>query len=578
MIKRSLLLLFFILIPSISCAAITFDGNGRWESTYDCPEQDGYSNINCDGITGNANNTCSGGQGEQITSAANYSSGGGGRGQRTWWGGTKNDNSGGTLVIFPSRQNELWVRWYTRFSTDITIGQNYHNKMLYFSNASQYVGDDVVFGFDETDKYRFWMVGTTSNIYQSSAGYGFNDIFTDGSWHAIEVYVLADTNGSDGIIRAWVDGTLILEETGINTASNSGGWLSFEFPTNHEIFTNASCQPQDVDDIVVYNQTPPNTDADGNAFIGTLGASSGPSDPVTGLTKGTQLFSESFENDSWTSRSWYDGTSSTGTESGGYSGNALKWEWASSVTTPTGFSTIRNNLTQATDEFLIEYYVKLDTGWQGSGQTYHPHFLGIMSEDDTDYQQPASSNSHLYFELLSDTSSPYTTYTNTLHQDTQRTNDSNGTPPVDLTSVTETRSANQCNTPYAESGATGGDCYNDGTDYSSWNRWKGDVSVPVNEWVKITSYIKSNTVTGGVANFDGILKTWVNDSLAVSSETVQFVTGAYDGKKWDKIILFPYIGDGSPISQSMWIDELEVWSIASTPSANITVSGSASFR
>jgi hypothetical protein len=288
---------------------------------------------------------------------------------------------------------------------------------------------------------------------------------------------------------------------------------------------------------------------------------------VTGISKGTLLFSESFENDSWSSRGWYDGTNSTGTASNGYSGSALRWEGASAATKPTGFSTIRNNLSQAVDEFLIEYYVKYDSGWQGSRQTYHPHLMHILSSDDTSYQGFAASNSNLYFESLSDTSSPYTNYPIIAHQDLVRAvSDTN-----DLTDITEARSANECDTPYEETGATNGVCYASGDNWYSSNTWKSQgISIPESDWVKITAYIKTNTFTAGVANFDGIMKLWVNDSLAIESNTVLYAAGGYEGATWNKIALAPWIGDGSPVNQTMWLDELEIWTVESGSSSALS--------
>ena len=280
------------------------------------------------------------------------------------------------------------------------------------------------------------------------------------------------------------------------------------------------------------------------------------------------LFSEGFENNSWADRDWYDGTTSTGTEAGGQEGNALKLTWAQSATRPTGFTTIRNTFT-ATDELFVEYYVNYETGWRGSGVAYHPHILHILSEFDAEYQGLSFTASSLYFEAVSDTTSPYLIRPAFAHQDSVRVNTGSGTPPNDLRATTENRSANHCNTPGSASGATG-ICYSlGGGNYYSANIWQApSVTVPSGEWVRMRYYVKMNTFNLGVGQFDGILRVWVNDSLAVEQTSVLYASGDYASTLWDKIIIAPWIGDGSPISQSMWLDELKVYD--GIPSSSIS--------
>lgn len=546
------ILIFLVATPTF--ASITFT-DGKWESTFDCVDWDQFDVVDCDGIERSGNWSCDG-TGSSIESAANNPDGDGGKGARFWkCSGDVNLNSGTLKVVFPSAQNEIWVRWYERYESGFSWGGSIDVKSLYFKDAvsNPYVGY-------QGGRYRMYWGGSDGpwpGMVEENDG-GWEDVYgttSDGSWHCFEVYMKMDTNGSNGVGRLWVDGNLVAEETTIDYGTVSG-WDYFDFLSNQKDPGLARAYYVDFDDVVIYNTTPPNTDSEDNPYIGPLGETSENAEPPS---TGTTLLSESFENDSWSARSWYDGTDSTGTTSGGYSGNALEWTWTSSATKPTGFSTIRRKFT-ASNEFLIEYYVKYETGWRGSGQNYHPHLVQIASSEDTDYQGTGDSNSMLYFESVANTSSPYTNYYQVAHQDMQRVNQSEGTPPVDLRETTETRSANHCNTPYSASGATGGDCYADGADYYSANRWRAQaITIPANEWVLVQVYIKGNTFSGGEGNFDGILRAWVGGDLAVESEQVLFAAGVYESvMAWDKLILAPYIGDGSPIEQSMWIDELTI--------------------
>lgn len=274
--------------------------------------------------------------------------------------------------------------------------------------------------------------------------------------------------------------------------------------------------------------------------------------------KADLIFSESFENNNWSARGWYDGTDSVGVQSGGHVGNALRWNWGDGATQPTGFSTIRNSFTQ-TDELFIEYYMKFDNGWRGSGLTYHPHMIHLQSVDDDIWQGLSRANNSIYLEAISEINSPYNIIPIIATQDFYRVNTTYGTPPNDLTATTETRSAYHCNTPASLSGATG-ICYNDGGGWYSANMWSSpEIIIPKDQWVKVEAYFKKNTFGGGVANFDGTMQMWINDELAIDKSTVLYATNYYNTTQWDKIILAPWIGDGSPIAQSMWLDEFKIY-------------------
>jgi len=565
MLNKALIYLILLFFPFTVFAGVTLPWSTSFDET-ECTEwtkdesDPNYRNpIDCGGVQEALGQPDSCGNYEQITSSANNPNGSGGLGQRHWYGDGgspqgSNDGSGGLYVLLDDHPDEIWVRWYMKFPTSLQWDPNsglHYDKLLYIDLYPLSTDVEVIVEWAGADGFVFAKQGMGSVTNPtSSQGWATvmnnSDLEGDGQWHYYEAHIKIDTDGTDGIAEMWIDDTKIIDEQSVDFGGDSfsvTGISGILLGSNQEwILDGSGCNPVDFDDYAI-------------SATGRIG-------PLTTIpTKGTSLFSESFEDDSWTSRSWYDGTTSTGTEAGGYSGNALKWTWASSATQPTGFSAIRNNLSAETDEFLIEYYVKYDTGWQGSGQAYHPHLIHVLSSDDTAYQGFAGSNSNLYFEALADTSSPYTNYPQIAHQDMMRVNDTEGTPPQDLTSVTEARSANQCNTPYAETGATSGSCYSSGGWYSA-NTWKSSsVSIPANTWTKITSYIKLNTFTSGTANFDGIMRLWVDEDLAIESESVLYAAGEYEGATWDKIALAPYIGDGAPVSESMWIDELGVWAV-----------------
>lgn len=604
---RGLILLATLIVAgfnSTAYSAISFDANGKFETTFDCPTEwtRGDGSITCSGWTFNRylDTSCDGSHptySAMVRTTANYTEGGGGMGFRQWAGNGKNNISGGIGIVFPSTLSEFWMRWYQRAGSGLSSGLNQgETKTLHIKHGAD--ANALAFGLIGTDQWSYWIQNPVGPRINGISGYGWNSLISDNNWEAVEVHIKADTNGSNGILRAWVNGVLVLNRTDVNNTPSSGGWNGIQFTGNHDIFTNTTCAEFDYDDVVIYSQTPPNTDANGYAFIGPLdyeescdntpslclsqgdcetagwywdgdscSADTPPSTPeappypTTGIPLGSLLFSESFEDDNWDG--WEDGTDSTGTEAGGVVGNALKWTWASSATRPTGFSAIRKDFSQSVDEFVVEYLVKYDTGWRGSGAAYHPHLIHIHTTADSQYQSPADAHGSIYLESIADTGSPYTNYPQVAFQDSQRVNYSLGTPPLDLTASTEDRSTGQCNTPYTVHGADVGTCYGSGTDWwSSFQFLPQDVAIPGGEWVRVTAYIKKNTVSDSVANSDGIVKLWVNDTLTIDSSTVQFFAAENIGTKWSRFLLAPYIGDGSPVEQSVWLDELNVWGVA----------------
>ena len=284
--------------------------------------------------------------------------------------------------------------------------------------------------------------------------------------------------------------------------------------------------------------------------------SSGSNPPPAG---GSLLFSESFENNSYSSRGWYDNTNHGTIVSGGQSGNCLQWSWASGATTPTNGASMRMEFTP-TDSLYLSYYVKFQTGWQGSQKAYHPHMIYILSDlDDAANAYSPLANNYLdtYVEFLSDVGSPYTIRPSIALQDEKRTNTSNGTPPNNLTAVTENRSVAYCNTPIP-SGAFGGSCYADTTYYSA-NTWKATTaSISTNAWHHVEVYLKMNSISGSKGQSDGIMQEWIDGAQVINKNNVLYRTNQDATKKWAQFVLAPYIGDGSPIAQSMWIDELSL--------------------
>lgn len=588
---RCVKLLLFSLILIWSCpvfAAISLT-NGYWSTTFNCSDWTQPAALSCDGVESNDDSAYAGSQGSQILSAANNSSGGGGSGYRTYYTGDEvNEMSSMMNIELPTGITEFWLRWYYRIPDGQSMDDIGEHKIAYlFDTTTGHAVDWPAQGFDQA---MLSNVGT-DRYFDNLPGGSWSDIYgdttADGRWICFEVHAkLGDSGQSNGVFDLWVNGVNQVHITDVNWSAER--WENIEIPQNHRVFTLNGNNPHDIDDMAVatLSYTGFVKDAGNRDMIGPVGEStptcsddiqngdetgvdcggscdacpSTPSQP----TKGTRIFYEGFEDNSWTSRDWYDDGSAgnTLTASGGQTGNALTWAWAEDATAPTSWATMRKPFpaSASASEFIIEYYVYLATGWQGSGAAYHPHLIHLLSTADGAWQGTSSTYSSLYFELNG-------SYLRTLHQDELRVNTSNGAVPNNLVEVIETRSANHCNTPYTLSGADAGDCYAHSENYASYNIWEADtLAIPANTWTKITAHVKRNTFTNGVGNFDGIMRVWVGDELAIDSDTVLYAAGAYQTTAWDKVVLAPYIGDGSPSDQTMRLDELSIYEVAgSTP-------------
>ena len=79
-----------------------------------------------------------------------------------------------------------------------------------------------------------------------------------------------------------------------------------------------------------------------------------------------------------------------------------------------------------------------------------------------------------------------------------------------------------------------------------------------NSWNFGEAYFKLNTVVGGIGQADGVMQYWFNGTLVIDRHDILFRTGAHPTLQFSQFLIGPYIGDGSPVDQSMWVDNLKV--------------------
>lgn len=275
---------------------------------------------------------------------------------------------------------------------------------------------------------------------------------------------------------------------------------------------------------------------------------------------GTLLFQENFEDANLASRGWYDNTSVllNTTEHIAGSNSSAQYRYLQGATTPTSGGAQRHKFTPSNSVY-ISYNVKYSANWVGSNHSYHPHEFYLMSTLDADYDGPSNGYLVAYLEQ---------NYQNggiplMALQDNKSVNSSYGPLPHNLVGVTEDRSTCGCNgmiepNMYSE-------CFDNGGYWYSRKQLTGPVSFQPNpgpgyknNWNFVEAYYQLNTIVNGIGQPDGVMQYWFNGTLVIDRQDIVYRTGAHPTIQFSQFLIGPYIGDGSPVDQSMFVDNLRV--------------------
>lgn len=263
------------------------------------------------------------------------------------------------------------------------------------------------------------------------------------------------------------------------------------------------------------------------------------------------LFSESFDDTNFAGRGWYDNSGAqiidqTQYAPAGGSTSSVKYHFNQGATMPDSGGSVRHKFT-GSESVYVEYWVKYSSGYQGSGVSSHPHEFFLLSDADADYTSP--NYSEFQVKIEQNNLAP-----RVIFRDDKAVNTTLGTLPINLVTTTEDRSIHGCN---GEQDGYQTDCYqSNGKWYNSKHFLHTSSVISDNTWHKIGVFIKLNTVSGNTTNADGILKYWLDDTLIFDYSNIVMRTSHRPTIKLDKFGIAPYIGVGSPIDQTMWVDEL----------------------
>jgi hypothetical protein len=277
------------------------------------------------------------------------------------------------------------------------------------------------------------------------------------------------------------------------------------------------------------------------------------------------LIYEDFESGDFASKGWYDGFDDqrTDTESkfGSYSYEGRFFQGA--TTAGAG-----RHLFTPTEKVYMSYWVKYSANYVGSGVGYHPHEWNILTNKDWAYQGPADTYLTAYVEQHA--GRPLLALQDSKNVDPGcilLNNNSfvgcNG--DFDSYEFTENRSVCSCNGLIGDVDRR--DCFSSAGSshgYYSARAWAAD-SVYFrhepgpyykNDWHHVEVLFDMNTIENNVGIPNGKIRYWLDGQLLIRSDSILFRTAVNADMQFNQLFYGPYIGVGSPVDQTWWVDEL----------------------
>lgn len=283
----------------------------------------------------------------------------------------------------------------------------------------------------------------------------------------------------------------------------------------------------------------------------------------SGTGSAAVLFQEKFDDAHFEQRGWYDSTTLklTSKEHIPGSTSSVEYHFLKGAKTPElSGDAIRRKFAE-TDAVYVSYYVKHSPNWVGSGRSYHPHEFYLLTNMDGgdcgDYC--GLSVDHLTVYIEENGGKPVMEIQDVLNIDQSKIG-------RDLTNITEQRAVAGCNGYSQADGSGPEDCYSASDGYRNEKVWRTssayfqDVAGPYykGDWHRVEAYFKLNSIVNGKGVADGSLQYWYDGKLLMSRDNVLFRTAQYPAMKFNQLVIAPYIGDGSPVDQAIWIDDLTV--------------------
>jgi len=279
------------------------------------------------------------------------------------------------------------------------------------------------------------------------------------------------------------------------------------------------------------------------------------------------LIFEDFESGDFASKGWYDGfpdqrtTAEYKNGTHAYAGHFIQGATSSGA---------GRHLFTPTDKVYMSYWVKYSSNYIGSGVGYHPHEWNILTNEDWEYQGPADTYLTTYVEqnagrpilALQDSKNVDPNCILLNNNSFVGCNGDFNTYPFD-----ENRSVCSCNGLVGDVDRR--DCFSSpgsSHGYYSSRAWAADSiyfrNYPgpyyKNDWHFIEAYFELNTIENGIGIPNGKIRYWYDGQILISSDSILMRTGAHPDMKFNQLFYGGYIGVGSPIDQTWWIDDLTI--------------------
>jgi len=198
----------------------------------------------------------------------------------------------------------------------------------------------------------------------------------------------------------------------------------------------------------------------------------------------------------------------------------------------------------------------------GSGRPYHPHEFVFMTNKDGPYIGPAGTHLTTYVEQLAGL--PRLGLQDLLNVDTRCILRNDGSfvgcnGDFATFRFSEQRSVAACNGMVGDLDQH--DCFPTGAGkwYSSrvWDAPAG-TNLYDGAWHRVAALFRLNSIASGKGVVDGALRYWLDERLVISYDRILYRTAANADLQLNQMLMAPYIGDGSPVRQTMWIDDLRI--------------------
>jgi len=236
---------------------------------------------------------------------------------------------------------------------------------------------------------------------------------------------------------------------------------------------------------------------------------------------------------------------------------SLEAHFSVGAMTPTWGGAARHPFAE-TESVYLSYWVKYSANWVGSGHLYHPHEFLVLTNEDGSYAGPSFTHLTTYVEhnYQSGGGIPVLAMQDGVNIDQTRI-------LQDLTGLTENRSVGGCN---GNGDGYTTDCYQASGVYTNDKVWKATQPSFLpnpgpgykDDWHFVEAYFQLNSIRNGIGVADGIVRYWFDGQLVLEHTDVLLRTGAHPTMKFNQLLVAPYIGDGSPVDQTMWVDALTV--------------------